>query len=139
MAAALGKVIPQGLKPLVILKLFGTTKVVPCYKACPKRVFPQPVKSCPVTRLVFETRCNNLKKFWLPWQKYVHSYAIPLYIYTSAAAELRAALSLCLRMANQLAAYGDEVSKTQRDTGFGWQLSGFQSGRVAPQAAAPRL
>jgi hypothetical protein len=29
MAAAVGEVVPQGLKPLVMLALFGTTEVVP--------------------------------------------------------------------------------------------------------------
>jgi hypothetical protein len=29
MAAAMREVVPQGLKPLVILALFGTTEVVP--------------------------------------------------------------------------------------------------------------
>jgi hypothetical protein len=80
-----------------------------------------------------------MKKFSLCAQNFVHSYAILLYIYSSAAAELRAALSLCLKMANYLAGCGDEVPKTQRDTGFGGQHSGFQPGRAAPQAAPPRL
>jgi hypothetical protein len=37
--------IPAGAKsPLRFMGFIGTTKVVPCYKALPQRVFPQPVK-----------------------------------------------------------------------------------------------
>jgi hypothetical protein len=57
MAAEFGEVIPQGLKPLAIPALFGTTKVVPFQNI---DLFRAHQKSCPFkTSTILKRRLNQ--------------------------------------------------------------------------------
>jgi hypothetical protein len=53
--------------------LSGTTEVVPCYKAPLKRVFPQAVKSCPVTKHLsrgFSASCEVFLCYKAPLKRF---------------------------------------------------------------------
>ncbi len=63
----------QGPKPGSFYWLFGTTEVVPCYKAFSKGVSPQPVRSFPVTKhpekSSFLSLLNEEENFEVSWRR----------------------------------------------------------------------